>query len=68
MLFEDFDALSEQRVWLDRQTTRWVKELSEGDPDRVLGYHTSKGVPVRKRFSSMVLHFFNREFKLEVQL
>lgn len=61
MLFEDFYALSEQRVWLDRQITQWVNELSEGDLDCVLSYHTTKGVPVSKRFSSLVLHFFNHQ-------
>ena len=61
ILFEDFVALSEQRVWLDRLITRWVDELSDDDLDVVLSYRTTKGVPVSKRFSSLVLHFFNHQ-------
>lgn len=61
ILFEDFAALSEQRVWLDSQIIHWVDELAEDDLDRVLSYHTTKGIPVSKRFSSLVLHFFNHQ-------
>lgn len=61
MLFEDLDSLSEQRTWLDHQIMNWVAELSEGDLDFVLSYHNSKGVPANKRFSSLLLHFFNHQ-------
>lgn len=61
IICEDFAALSEQRAWLDRQIISWVGALSERDLDLVLSYHNTKGVPANKRFSSLVLHFFNHQ-------
>lgn len=61
ILFDELSTLSEQRIWLDRQIINWVAELSEGDLDFVLGYHNTKGVPANKRYSSLVLHFFNHQ-------
>ena len=61
ILFEDLATLSEHRARLDSLTIRWVGELSEGDLDVVLSYRTTKGVPVSKRFSSLILHFFNHQ-------
>lgn len=61
ILFEDFAALSERRVWLDSLIIHWVDELSDDELEVVLSYRTTKGVPVSKRFSSLVLHFFNHQ-------
>ncbi|PAU78846.1 DinB family protein [Halomonas salipaludis] len=61
MLFEDLGILSEQRIWLDRQIINWTAELSEGDLDFVLSYRNTKGVAANKRYSSLVLHFFNHQ-------
>ena len=61
ILFEDFAALREHRAWLDSQVIRWVDELPDSDLDVVLSYRTTKGVPVSKRFSSLILHFFNHQ-------
>jgi len=61
ILSEDLPALSEQREWLDRQITIWVGALSEKDLDLSLNYHNTKGVPANRRFSSLVLHFFNHQ-------
>ncbi|WP_148864359.1 DinB family protein [Marinobacter fonticola] len=61
MLFEDFDSLFEQRIRLDRQIISWIAELSENDFDFILSYHNIKGVPGNKRYSSLVLHFFNHQ-------
>ncbi|MBV7263459.1 damage-inducible protein DinB [Photobacterium sp. WH24] len=61
ILFEDFTALSEQRSWLDCQIICWVDELTETDLDLLLSYHNTKGISANKRFSSLVLHFFNHQ-------
>ncbi|KAA0693257.1 damage-inducible protein DinB [Halopseudomonas laoshanensis] len=61
MLFDDLDGLSAQRFWLDRQIINWTEQLSEADLDFVLSYHNIKGVPANKRYSSLVLHFFNHQ-------
>lgn len=61
ILFDDLGRLSERRIWLDRQITKWIAELSEGDLDFVLSYHDIKGIPARKRYSSLALHFFNHQ-------
>lgn len=59
IVFEDFGRLSEHRSWLDQRIIDWVAELSDGDLDVVLSYRNSKGIPANKRYSSLVLHFFN---------
>ncbi|MGK0524793.1 MAG: putative damage-inducible protein DinB [Pseudomonadales bacterium] len=61
IVFEDIGRLSEHRAWLDRQITSWVAGLTEGDLDFVLSYHNTKGIPANKRYSSLVLHFFNHQ-------
>ncbi len=61
MIFEDLGSLSEQRIWLDRQIINWIAQLSEGDLDFILSYHNTKGIPANKRYSSLVLHFFNHQ-------
>jgi len=61
IVFNDFSRLSEHRAWLDRQIINWVGELSDRDLESVLSYHNTKGVPANKRYSSLVLHFFNHQ-------
>lgn len=61
ILFDDLGRLSDQRIWLDRQIINWIAELSESDLDFVLSYHDIKGIPAKKRYSSLVLHFFNHQ-------
>lgn len=61
ILFDDFAALSERRVWLDRQISSWVSELSDDDLDLVLSYRNTKGVVGNKRLSSLILHLFNHQ-------
>lgn len=61
IVFEDFGRLSEHRSWLDQRIIDWVAELSDGDLDVVLSYRNSKGIPANKRYSSLVLHFFNHQ-------
>ena len=61
LVFEDLGSLSEHRIWLDREIIKWISELSESDLDFVLSYHNTKGIPAKKRYSSLVLHFFNHQ-------
>ncbi|WP_286803953.1 DinB family protein, partial [Marinobacter sp. UBA2498] len=35
--------------------------LTQSDLDFVLSYHNTKGIPANKRYSSLVLHFFNHQ-------
>ena len=46
---------------LDGVIERWVKSLTDSDLSQVLCYTTSKGARVCKRFSGLVLHFFNHQ-------
>ncbi|MFC3285043.1 DinB family protein [Litchfieldella rifensis] len=57
----DFRSLSEHRVFLDEKIIDWISELSDSDLDYVLSYHNTEGVAVNKRFSSLLLHFFNHQ-------
>lgn len=59
--FTDFAALSEHRFWLDRKIINWIEALSDSDLNFVLSYQNTKGVAFRKRFSSLVFHFFNHQ-------
>ena len=59
IVFDDFGRLSEHRVWLDQKIIDWIAGLSDGDLDFVLSYSNTKGVPAKKRYSSLLLHFFN---------
>lgn len=61
ILFDDIKGLSEQRFRLDRQIIHWAAQLTDTDLDADLSYHNSKGIHARKRYSSLVLHFFNHQ-------
>ena len=61
IVFGDIGSLFEHRTWLDRQIISWVAGLTQSDLDFVLSYHNTKGIPANKRYSSLVLHFFNHQ-------
>lgn len=61
LLFDDFTVLTEHRKWLDEQIRRWIDQLSDSDMDYQLHYRNTKGVAAQKRFSTLVLHFFNHQ-------
>ena len=61
ILFADFKELSEHRTMLDGVIERWASSLTDPDLSQVLCYATSKGGRVCKRFSGLVLHFFNHQ-------
>lgn len=62
LLFSDFELLSQHRVMLDQVIERWVKSIEDEDLARgLVCYATSKGASVCKRFSNLLLHFFNHQ-------
>lgn len=61
ILYPELPALKSQRQWLDQQLCDWVTTLAPQQLDTVLVYHNSKGVPHRKPFSAVLLHFFNHQ-------
>lgn len=61
ILYPELTALSEHRAWLDIQIINWVRALTDADLNFILSYHNTKGLPYTKRFSSLVLHFFNHQ-------
>lgn len=61
MIFEDLGRLSERRVWLDGVIINWIAKLSESDLDFILSYRNTKGVLANKRYSNLMLHFFNHQ-------
>ena len=61
ILYADLNALTDHRRMLDAVIARWAESLSDADLEHVLSYTTMKGVPASKRFSDLVLHFFNHQ-------
>jgi uncharacterized damage-inducible protein DinB len=61
ILFPDFAALRAHRQMLDRMISAWAGVLSEADLDVALDYKNTKGLPFRKNFGSVVMHFFNHQ-------
>lgn len=57
----DLPSLRAAREQLDGVIDAWVDELSEADLDHVLAYANTKGVASRRRFGSLVMHFFNHQ-------
>ena len=61
VLFADFVSLSHHRQFLDQVIRQWAELLTEQDLEHVLRYANTKGVVSNRRFSSLVMHFFNHQ-------
>ena len=61
ILFTEFAALCAHRNMLDDVIRRWAAEMKEEHLAHVLEYRNVKGVPGRRPFSSLVMHFFNHQ-------
>jgi uncharacterized damage-inducible protein DinB len=61
ILFPNLSDLSEHRIVLDALIERWATGLKDSDLCDVLCYSNLKGVRTCKRFSAIVLHFFNHQ-------
>jgi uncharacterized damage-inducible protein DinB len=61
VLFTDFAVLSKHREFLDQVIRQWAESLTGQDLEYVSRYTNTKGVVSNKRFSSLVMHFFNHQ-------
>ncbi|MGZ5050202.1 MAG: DinB family protein [Methylobacter sp.] len=61
VLFDNLPALWKHRQQLDQTINTWATSLTEADLEYSLSYKNMKGMPANKRFSSLVLHFFNHQ-------
>ena len=61
ILFVDFGALRAHRTMLDEVTKRWAAEVQDEHLDHILQYRNFKGIASRKRFFSLVMHFFSHQ-------
>ena len=58
---EDLPSLRDARERLDALIDAWTGELGEADLDHVLVYANTQGVVSRRRFGSLLIHFFNHQ-------
>ena len=61
ILFGDIAALEMRRKLLDDVITQWAAELTAEHLQCVFHYRSMKGGPGQKRFSSVLMHFFNHQ-------
>jgi uncharacterized damage-inducible protein DinB len=61
ILFADFAPLSAHRRMLDAAIKRWAAEVREEHLSHLLEYRNVKGIPGKRRFGSLVMHFFNHQ-------
>jgi uncharacterized damage-inducible protein DinB len=61
LLADDLPGLLALRRGLDQTIGRWAAELTAPDLDHVLAYANTKGVVSQKRYSSLIMHFFNHQ-------
>lgn len=61
IVFADLPGLRTRRALLDAAIRDWTAALTEQDLEHVLVYANTKGVRSRKRFASLVMHFFNHQ-------
>ena len=61
ILFADLAGLAARRKLLDASISDWAENLDAGDLEHLLEYANTKGVKSRKRFGSLVMHFFNHQ-------
>jgi len=58
---DTFSELHMHRLWLDQQIVVWCGNLRDADLEYLLSYRNSKGVAARRRFGSLLTHFFNHQ-------
>ncbi|MBL1269715.1 MAG: DinB family protein [Halomonas sp.] len=61
LMFDDLEGLKAHRRWLDTVIINWVGALTDDDLSTTLSYHNTKGVASKRRYSSLILHFFNHQ-------
>lgn len=61
VMFDDLEGLNAHRQWLDIVIINWVAALIDDDLSTTLSYHNTKGVASKRRYSSLIFHFFNHQ-------
>lgn len=61
LMFDDLEGLKAHRRWLDTVIINWVGALTDDDLTTTLSYHNTKGVASKRRYSSLIFHFFNHQ-------
>ena len=61
VLHGEFAPLEAARKRLDATIEAWAATVEEPQLDALLAYRTTKGVPCRRRFFSLAMHFFNHQ-------
>jgi uncharacterized damage-inducible protein DinB len=61
MVADNLPALLALRRDLDGIIRRWAGKLTAADLEVLLSYTSLKGVVAQKRFSNLVMHFFNHQ-------
>lgn len=61
ILYTDIRSLREQRDSMDTMIRRWADVITESDLDHVLDYLSIKGIPARRSFYGLLIHFFNHQ-------
>ncbi len=61
VMFDDLEGLKAHRRWLDIVIINWVAALTEDDLSTTLSYHNTQGMASKRRYSSLIAHFFNHQ-------
>lgn len=61
ILFTDLRSLAAHRTMLDGVINEWAAALTADDLRHELLYSNTRGEPFKRRFSSLVMHFFNHQ-------
>jgi len=61
IVFADLARLAHRRKVIDAAINAWAAGLTQADLDHVLHYANTKGVRSQKRFSTLLMHFFNHQ-------
>jgi uncharacterized damage-inducible protein DinB len=61
ILFTELPALRTHRDRLDATITEWINGLTDADLQHVLHYANTRGVPAKRHFGSLLIHFFNHQ-------
>lgn len=61
ILFTELPSLRAHRERLDATISAWIAALTDADLAHVLHYANTRGVPARKHFGTLLIHFFNHQ-------
>lgn len=61
ILFNDLSSLAAHRKMLDGVINAWAATLTDADLSNGLRYANTRGEQFTRRFSSLIMHFFNHQ-------